>query len=466
MEKPKLPSIQLMLQGMGAEDKTTIPPTSEHHHQTNTMGGNSGVVGGGHKRHASDLMTTPQPHSPPSMTLYPHPEMTMGGLPGHMQKLSISNNQQPPVAATPIEPTIFHHHHHHELAPPNSLRPTAQGYHFQSPTSMLLQQHRSPRNMHSRSFSDYSHPYPTPLYSATSTTKTPSPMNENNNRSTSNNNNANNNNNTSHSHTLNNTSSNTMSRPQYLQTPGYHRRAISTNTLDLILQPTLQRPMDYHHHHPSGPPPPQLYASSSTTTSTSATHITPTSPVMSDGEMSGHGYNGGGADNESHHSDSSDKVTTTPQPRKESGSNKYHCPYCDKGFSRPSSLRIHTYSHTGEKPFVCPEPGCSRKFSVQSNMRRHLRVHRLGRTTKRITTNTIPPSSSNHSMDSSSATSTTATTTTMEQRRMTSTKPIAVKPASWVQPQEQHHHHPSLHLHHHPHHLSAFNLPSLTHDDH
>ncbi|KAI9496895.1 hypothetical protein BDB00DRAFT_733532, partial [Zychaea mexicana] len=54
---------------------------------------------------------------------------------------------------------------------------------------------------------------------------------------------------------------------------------------------------------------------------------------------------------------------------------KYHCPYCDKGFSRPSSLRIHTYSHTGEKPFVCPEPGCSRKFSVQSNMRRHLRVH-------------------------------------------------------------------------------------------
>ncbi|CAO3676143.1 unnamed protein product [Umbelopsis vinacea] len=57
---------------------------------------------------------------------------------------------------------------------------------------------------------------------------------------------------------------------------------------------------------------------------------------------------------------------------------RYACPYCQKLFSRPSSLRIHTYSHTGEKPFQCLHPGCDRKFSVQSNMRRHLRVHKLG----------------------------------------------------------------------------------------
>ncbi|ORX44947.1 hypothetical protein DM01DRAFT_324276 [Hesseltinella vesiculosa] len=62
-----------------------------------------------------------------------------------------------------------------------------------------------------------------------------------------------------------------------------------------------------------------------------------------------------------------------------SASGRYVCPYCQKRFSRPSSLRIHIYSHTGEKPFVCPEEGCGRRFSVQSNMRRHLRVHRLSR---------------------------------------------------------------------------------------
>lgn len=58
---------------------------------------------------------------------------------------------------------------------------------------------------------------------------------------------------------------------------------------------------------------------------------------------------------------------------------RYYCPFCNKAFNRPSSLRIHTYSHTGEKPFACQEEGCGRQFSVQSNMRRHLRVHKLGR---------------------------------------------------------------------------------------
>ncbi|KAH7888554.1 hypothetical protein F5I97DRAFT_1925077 [Phlebopus sp. FC_14] len=54
---------------------------------------------------------------------------------------------------------------------------------------------------------------------------------------------------------------------------------------------------------------------------------------------------------------------------------KYECDYCGKGFTRPSSLKIHLNSHTGEKPFACTFEGCGRSFSVLSNMRRHARVH-------------------------------------------------------------------------------------------
>ncbi|ORY46301.1 hypothetical protein BCR35DRAFT_272805, partial [Leucosporidium creatinivorum] len=45
-----------------------------------------------------------------------------------------------------------------------------------------------------------------------------------------------------------------------------------------------------------------------------------------------------------------------------------------KRFARPSSLRTHIHSHTGEKPFSCDL--CGRGFSVQSNLRRHLKIHR------------------------------------------------------------------------------------------
>jgi len=52
---------------------------------------------------------------------------------------------------------------------------------------------------------------------------------------------------------------------------------------------------------------------------------------------------------------------------------RYICQTCNKAFSRPSSLRIHSHSHTGEKPFKCPHHGCGKAFSVRSNMKRHER---------------------------------------------------------------------------------------------
>ncbi|KAK7455736.1 hypothetical protein VKT23_010769 [Stygiomarasmius scandens] len=56
-------------------------------------------------------------------------------------------------------------------------------------------------------------------------------------------------------------------------------------------------------------------------------------------------------------------------------SKKHMCRKCSKRFNRPSSLRIHENTHTGETPFRCPYPGCGRMFNVNSNMRRHYRNH-------------------------------------------------------------------------------------------
>ena len=47
------------------------------------------------------------------------------------------------------------------------------------------------------------------------------------------------------------------------------------------------------------------------------------------------------------------------------------CNICLKTFSRPSSLKTHSYTHTGEKPVGCSTPNCGMRFNVISNLRRH-----------------------------------------------------------------------------------------------
>jgi hypothetical protein len=69
-----------------------------------------------------------------------------------------------------------------------------------------------------------------------------------------------------------------------------------------------------------------------------------------------------------HHYISPSSAASFPQSQ-----DRYICQTCSKAFSRPSSLRIHSHSHTGEKPFKCPHSGCGKAFSVRSNMKRHER---------------------------------------------------------------------------------------------
>lgn len=65
-----------------------------------------------------------------------------------------------------------------------------------------------------------------------------------------------------------------------------------------------------------------------------------------------------------------------PLKRQRSDSDQvFRCEECDRPFNRRYTLNEHVKTHTGERPYRCLVPSCTKRFTTTGNLARHQRLH-------------------------------------------------------------------------------------------
>jgi hypothetical protein len=68
-------------------------------------------------------------------------------------------------------------------------------------------------------------------------------------------------------------------------------------------------------------------------------------------------------------------TAATPPDVKKTPAVIFQCPVCKRTFTRRSSCKRHSHTHTGVRNHICLEPGCNKRFALKSTLKRHMYIH-------------------------------------------------------------------------------------------